>query len=146
MALPSFGAVPGCAGILATATQEAKQVRPDDRGAADRRRPGGILPAMPPGRRRSAAPRSSGLTCFASCVAVARMPAHPGTAPKEGRAMANESETGDPYQFEFAALGDGGALPLAAWRGKPVLVVNVASYCGYTPQYRDLEALWRRYR
>jgi glutathione peroxidase len=52
---------------------------------------------------------------------------------------------GDAYQFEFAAL-DGGTLPLAAWRGRPVLVVNTASHCGYTPQYRDLEALWRRYR
>ena len=49
------------------------------------------------------------------------------------------------YRFEFAAL-DGGALPLGAWRGKPVLVVNTASFCGYTPQYRDLEALWRQYR
>ncbi|HJU16544.1 MAG TPA: glutathione peroxidase [Stellaceae bacterium] len=51
----------------------------------------------------------------------------------------------DAYRFEFAAL-DGGPLPLAAWRGRPVLVVNTASYCGYTPQYADLEALWRRYR
>ncbi len=57
----------------------------------------------------------------------------------------NDSETADAYQFEFTAL-DGGKLPLAAWRGHPVLIVNVASYCGYTPQYRDLEALWRRYR
>jgi len=55
------------------------------------------------------------------------------------------NETGDAYQFEFTAL-DGGNLPLAAWRGHPVLIVNVASFCGYTPQYRDLEALWRRYR
>ena len=39
-----------------------------------------------------------------------------------------------------------GALPLAAWRGRPVLIVNTASFCGYTGQYRDLEALWRRYR
>lgn len=54
-------------------------------------------------------------------------------------------EPADAYQFEFTAL-DGGKLPLAAWRGRPVLVVNTASYCGYTPQYRDLEALWRRYR
>jgi glutathione peroxidase len=54
-------------------------------------------------------------------------------------------ETGDAYQFEFVAL-DGENLPLAAWRGRPVLVVNTASFCGYTSQYRDLEALWRRYR
>ncbi|HEV8677875.1 MAG TPA: glutathione peroxidase [Stellaceae bacterium] len=60
--------------------------------------------------------------------------------------MANDdADLGDAYQFEFAAL-DGGRLALADWRGRPVLVVNTASYCGYTPQYRDLEALWRRYR
>jgi len=60
--------------------------------------------------------------------------------------MAN-SDTGadNAHRFEFAAL-DGGALPLSAWTGRPVLVVNTASYCGYTPQYRDLEALWVRYR
>ncbi len=57
----------------------------------------------------------------------------------------DDGATGDAYQFEFAAL-DGGQLPLAAWRGRPVLIVNTASYCGYTPQYRDLEALWQRYR
>jgi glutathione peroxidase len=50
----------------------------------------------------------------------------------------------DPYGFEFASI-DGDKLPLDAWRGRPVLIVNTASQCGYTPQYRDLEALWRRY-
>ena len=51
----------------------------------------------------------------------------------------------DPYSFEFTSI-DGAKLPFDAWRGRPVLVVNTASFCGYTPQYRDLEALWRRYR
>ena len=57
----------------------------------------------------------------------------------------SDSATGDAYQFEFVSI-DGDKLPLAAWRGRPVLVVNTASFCGYTPQYRDLEALWRLYQ
>ena len=55
------------------------------------------------------------------------------------------ADTEDAYQFEFMSI-DGEKLPLDAWRGRPVLVVNTASFCGYTPQYSDLEALWRRYR
>lgn len=44
----------------------------------------------------------------------------------------------------FTAI-TGEALPLSAWRGRPVLVVNTASRCGYTPQYRDLQALHDTY-
>lgn len=49
--------------------------------------------------------------------------------------------------FEFSArtiMGE--EQPLAAYRGQVCLVVNVASQCGYTPQYAGLEALWLRHR
>lgn len=45
----------------------------------------------------------------------------------------------------FAKLG-GGALTGPAGFGKPTLVVNTASACGYTPQYAELQQLWHRYR
>jgi glutathione peroxidase len=42
-------------------------------------------------------------------------------------------------------LGDGERLPLAAMRGKKVLLVNTASNCGYTGQYSDLQELSEEY-
>lgn len=47
--------------------------------------------------------------------------------------------------FSFPSI-DGGLLALEDWRGQPVLVVNTASRCGFTPQYDDLQALYDRYR
>jgi len=37
-------------------------------------------------------------------------------------------------------------MPLADYKGKAVLMVNTASYCGYTPQYEGLQALWNEYK
>ena len=41
---------------------------------------------------------------------------------------------------------DGGTLSIEDWRGTPVLVVNTASLCGFTPQYEGLQALYDAYR
>ena len=48
------------------------------------------------------------------------------------------------YDFSPKNL-DGLPVPLAGFRGQVLLVVNVASRCGYTPQYRGLEELYRRH-
>jgi glutathione peroxidase len=49
------------------------------------------------------------------------------------------------YDFEVKTI-DGQPQRLDAWRGKLLLIVNVASRCGFTPQYQGLEALYREYK
>jgi glutathione peroxidase len=49
------------------------------------------------------------------------------------------------HDFQLRSI-DGGALPLSQFEGKALLVVNVASQCGLTPQYEGLEALWKAKR
>jgi len=48
------------------------------------------------------------------------------------------------YDFEAQQIG-GKTVPLAQYRGKPLLIVNTASACGFTPQFAGLEELHRRY-
>src|SRR5271163_274748 len=49
------------------------------------------------------------------------------------------------YEFTLPSI-DGQPMPLAEFKGKVVLVVNVASRCGFTPQYSALEALYEKYK
>src|ERR1700758_904464 len=48
------------------------------------------------------------------------------------------------YAFSFSGL-NGDAIRLSDFAGKPVIVVNTASLCGYTPQYAGLEQLFKRF-
>lgn len=48
------------------------------------------------------------------------------------------------FDFELRAL-DGKPLPLSAYSGSVLLIVNTASHCGFTPQYAGLQALHERF-
>ena len=58
------------------------------------------------------------------------------------RTQTVERPTGNAHDFAFQKLNGGGELKLADFKGKALLIVNVASQCGFTPQYRELQALW----
>lgn len=48
------------------------------------------------------------------------------------------------YDFSLATINSD-PLPLRQFEGKPILLVNTASKCGFTPQYEELQALWSLY-
>ncbi len=49
------------------------------------------------------------------------------------------------YDFKINSIS-GDIIDLNDFKGKPVLVVNTASYCGFTKQYDDMQELWERYK
>ncbi len=49
------------------------------------------------------------------------------------------------YDYSFESI-DGNEIKLDEYKNKVIIVVNVASRCGYTPQYEDLQNLWTKYK
>jgi glutathione peroxidase len=56
-----------------------------------------------------------------------------------------EGEMSTAYDFEFSTL-QGKVLKLNEFSGRPLLIVNTASKCGFTPQYKGLQEVWTLHR
>jgi glutathione peroxidase len=78
-------------------------------------------------------------TILTAALAAIATPASMRTVPAQA-AMSRISA----YAFSFPAL-DGGDIRLGDYTGRPLLVVNTASLCGFTPQYAGLQELWTQF-
>ena len=58
---------------------------------------------------------------------------------------ASASNEGTAYDYSFNGI-DGDLIQLNKYKNKVIVVVNVASRCGYTPQYNGLQTLWTDYK
>ena len=62
------------------------------------------------------------------------------------KTTAKEKEKHTFYDYSFRSLENNEPLPASMFQGKVVLVVNTASKCGFTPQYKELEELYLKYK
>jgi glutathione peroxidase len=80
-------------------------------------------------------------------VALAARPSYPKDVvkpPSEAPAVAKADQPASPLDFAVKDI-NGHDAKLSQYRGKVVMIVNVASKCGYTPQYEQLEAIYKKY-
>jgi glutathione peroxidase len=80
-------------------------------------------------------------TFIAAALVVAAEPSCFRTVRAQAPAMSKITA----YAFSFPALS-GTDIRLAEFTGRPMLIVNTASQCGYTPQYAGLQELWSEFR
>ena len=59
--------------------------------------------------------------------------------------MTSKRSQSSAHQFSFTGL-DGESIALQDYAGKAVVIANTASQCGFTPQYRGLEEIWKEYK
>jgi glutathione peroxidase len=88
-------------------------------------------------------------TALALAAASAALLPHPARAADKPAAIPTAAPVDScpaSLNFQFPRLQDEAPQNLCQYAGKVVLVVNTASYCGFTPQYKGLEALYTRYR
>src|SRR5439155_18211407 len=85
-------------------------------------------------------PRSILMKSLAFCLGAALL----GAGPASSFAQEGGAKVASPLQFKVKTI-DGKDVELAKYKGKVVLIVNVASECGYTPQYKGLQALHAKY-
>jgi glutathione peroxidase len=85
-----------------------------------------------------------------TCIAVAVLTAIALNSPARAESTAPAAPAADAcpqvLNYSFNRLQTGQPESLCQYRGKVVLIVNTASYCGYTHQYEGLEALYRKYK
>lgn len=84
--------------------------------------------------RRKMVLGTCGALALIATVAIAQMPPIPPTPPMP----ATEAAKRTAWDFDLTAI-DGEPLPMKQFRGKVVLLVNTASFCGFTPQYEGLQ-------
>ena len=81
-------------------------------------------------------------TAAAAVVLIAAKPATPTAMTEE--TTATTAAAASVYDFTVKSI-DGKDVKLSQYKGKKLLIVNTASECGYTPQYKELEALYKQH-